>query len=65
MNGTAAEGRCRGKTGTLNNVSALSGICRAANGHTIAFSLLMNSFLPADSHKLQNRAAVAIARYGD
>ena len=65
MNGTAAEGRCRGKTGTLNNVSALSGLCRAGNGHTIAFSLLMNSFFPADSHKLQDRAAVAIARYGD
>ncbi len=32
MNGTAADGRCRTKTGTLIGVSALSGYCRAGHG---------------------------------
>ena len=42
MNGTAADGRCRTKTGTLIGVSALSGYCRAGHG-VVAFSILMNS----------------------
>ena len=42
MRGTAAEGDCRAKTGTLNAVSALSGYCHAGGG-TVAFSILMNS----------------------
>jgi serine-type D-Ala-D-Ala carboxypeptidase/endopeptidase (penicillin-binding protein 4) len=32
MHGTAAEGDCRAKTGTINYVSALSGYCRAGHG---------------------------------
>ena len=32
MRGTAAAGRCRGKTGTLSNVSALSGYCDLSIG---------------------------------
>ena len=43
MRGTAAEGRCATKTGTLDGVSALSGYCNARHGHTIAFSVLNNS----------------------
>ena len=42
MRGTAAEGNCATKTGTLDGVSALSGYCNA-HGHTIAFSVLNNS----------------------
>src|SRR5262249_27044160 len=41
MNGTAADGRCRTKTGTLIGVSALSGYCAAGHG-VVAFSILMN-----------------------
>ena len=32
MRGTAAQGRCRAKTGTLNGVSNLAGICRSRVG---------------------------------
>lgn len=63
MRGTAAAGRCRGKTGTLSNVSSLAGICRTASGHTVVFALLMNSVSPDRGRPLQDAIAVAIARY--
>ena len=65
MNGTAAEGVCRGKTGTLSDVSGLSGICRAANGHVIAFSMLMNSVSTDRARGLQDSVLKAIARLSD
>ena len=43
MRGTAADGRCRTKTGTLTGVSALSGYCFNGNGRTMVFSILMNN----------------------
>ena len=42
MRGTAAQDRCRAKTGTLIGVSALAGLCESAGGDTIAFAMLMN-----------------------
>jgi len=63
MRGTRAAGRCRGKTGTLSNVSNLAGYCRARNGHTLAFAILMNRVWPPAARTLQDRMAVAIARY--
>jgi D-alanyl-D-alanine carboxypeptidase/D-alanyl-D-alanine-endopeptidase (penicillin-binding protein 4) len=38
--GTIAQGRCRGKTGTLSDVANLAGYCQARNGHTLAFAFL-------------------------
>jgi D-alanyl-D-alanine carboxypeptidase/D-alanyl-D-alanine-endopeptidase (penicillin-binding protein 4) len=38
MRSGAARGSCRGKTGTLSNVSALSGYCTARSGDLYAFS---------------------------
>jgi D-alanyl-D-alanine carboxypeptidase/D-alanyl-D-alanine-endopeptidase (penicillin-binding protein 4) len=62
MRGTAAEGRCRTKTGTLTEVSALSGYCDA--GHdAIAFSILMNGVDVDRARELQDRMAALIARY--
>ena len=62
MNGTAAAGRCRVKTGTLIGVSTLSGYCRA--GHRlVAFSILMNSVDIATAHRAQDKMAALIARY--
>ena len=63
MNGTYAQSRCRGKTGTLHDVSNLVGYCTARNGDTLAFALLMNGVIPDAAHPIQNRMAVAIARY--
>jgi D-alanyl-D-alanine carboxypeptidase/D-alanyl-D-alanine-endopeptidase (penicillin-binding protein 4) len=63
MRGTAAEGNCATKTGTLDGVSALSGYCDAGGGHTIAFSVLNNSVDIDAAHNAQDRIAAAIARY--
>jgi D-alanyl-D-alanine carboxypeptidase/D-alanyl-D-alanine-endopeptidase (penicillin-binding protein 4) len=62
MRGTAAEGNCATKTGTLSDVSALSGYCDA-HGHTIAFSILMNSVNVVAARNAQDEIAAAIARY--
>jgi D-alanyl-D-alanine carboxypeptidase/D-alanyl-D-alanine-endopeptidase (penicillin-binding protein 4) len=62
MNGTAAEGRCRAKTGTISGVSALSGYCRTKGG-TMAFSILMNGVNVTSARNLQDRIAALIARY--
>jgi D-alanyl-D-alanine carboxypeptidase/D-alanyl-D-alanine-endopeptidase (penicillin-binding protein 4) len=63
MCGTTASGNCRGKTGTLPGVSALSGYCRARTGHTIAFSILMNGVDVGRARFRQDNMAAAIARY--
>lgn len=63
MRGTTAAGRCRGKTGTLNSVSSLSGYCDTVGGRRLAFSILMNGVSASGGRALQNAATVAIARY--
>lgn len=62
MRGSAAEGRCRGKTGTLDGVSALSGYCRSGAG-LVAFSILMSNVNIDAAHRAQDAMAAAIARY--
>jgi D-alanyl-D-alanine carboxypeptidase/D-alanyl-D-alanine-endopeptidase (penicillin-binding protein 4) len=59
-----ARGRCRGKTGTLSDVSALSGYCRALSGDTYAFSILMNGVSPYAARAIQDRMAQAMAGAG-
>lgn len=56
-----ARGRCRGKTGTLAGVSALSGYCRARSGHDYVFSILMNGVNVFGARALQDRMLQAIA----
>ncbi|HEY1354838.1 MAG TPA: D-alanyl-D-alanine carboxypeptidase [Solirubrobacterales bacterium] len=64
MEGTAAAGRCRVKTGTLTGVSALSGYCFNADGRTMIFSILMNGVRDLSlAHLEQDRIAAAVAGY--
>jgi serine-type D-Ala-D-Ala carboxypeptidase/endopeptidase (penicillin-binding protein 4) len=56
-----ARGHCHAKTGTLSDVSALSGYCEARSGELYAFSLLMNRISVPLAHRLQDRIAQAIA----
>lgn len=63
MRGDPAEGRCQAKTGTLTNVSALSGYCRSEGGDRLAFSFLMNGIDVGRARDLQDRMTNALARY--
>ena len=63
MRGTYAQGRCRGKTGTLHDVSNVVGYCRAQDGHTLAYAFLMNGIFPDYAHPIQDQMQVALARY--
>ena len=63
MRGTAAQDRCHAKTGTLHDVSALAGFCNTSGGERVAFAFLMNRVNPSGARALQDRMAVALARY--
>lgn len=64
MEGTAAYGRCRTKTGTISGVSNLSGYCFNRSGKVMAFSVLMASVgSTSTAHVYQDRIAAAVAGY--
>ncbi len=65
MRGTRAQGRCRGKTGTLHDVANLVGFCHARDGHVLVFAFLANSIAdPAYVHSVEgNEMAVELANY--
>ncbi len=63
MRGTAAAGRCRGKTGTLRGVSALSGYCTTTAGRGVVFSFLENGVGPG-AKAVEDRMVATLARYG-
>jgi len=64
LRSSSARGRCRGKTGTLSDVSNLAGYCLTGGGDTLAFAILMNRVSPYSAHGWQDRMVNAIARYG-
>jgi D-alanyl-D-alanine carboxypeptidase/D-alanyl-D-alanine-endopeptidase (penicillin-binding protein 4) len=61
MRGGPARGHCRGKTGTLTGVSAVSGYCRARSGDTYVFSILMNGIDPYGARSIQDRMLQSLA----
>ena len=56
-----ARWRCRGKTGTLSDVSALSGYCEVTSGNLYAYSILMNRVSTSAARLLQDRMLQRIA----
>jgi D-alanyl-D-alanine carboxypeptidase/D-alanyl-D-alanine-endopeptidase (penicillin-binding protein 4) len=56
-----ARWRCRGKTGTLSDVSALSGYCEVTSGNLYAYSVLMNRVSTSGARLLQDRMLQKIA----
>ena len=65
MVGTSAQGNVRGKTGTINGVSSLSGYVTTHDGEILAFSMVMENFiLPVRSYQLvQDRICELLARF--
>src|SRR5436190_9082888 len=64
MRSGPAHGRCHGKTGTLSDVSALSGYCVTRSGRTLIFSVLNNRTNIYDARAVQDRVAQALAGSG-
>jgi D-alanyl-D-alanine carboxypeptidase len=63
LRGTAAEARCRAKTGTLflrTHASTLAGYCRTRSRQTVAFAMLMAT-TPTRGRLLQDRLVARIA----
>jgi serine-type D-Ala-D-Ala carboxypeptidase/endopeptidase (penicillin-binding protein 4) len=63
--GTAAEGRVRAKTGTVDNVRAIAGYVDTASGETLVFSIIANNFTaPASTiDAAADRALVRLATF--
>ena len=63
MRRTLARDRCRGKTGTLRDVSNLAGYCDTTGGEQVAFAILMNRVNPYGARRLQDRMTATLAAY--
>lgn len=64
MYDTPAQDNLRAKTGTIRNVSALSGYVRASNGERLGFSIMAND-VPSTwvAKGIENRIGVELARF--
>jgi len=62
MRGTAAQGRCQGKTGTLRGVSALSGYCTTTGGRRLAFAFVENGVYAPGAKRVEDRMLPRIAQ---
>jgi D-alanyl-D-alanine carboxypeptidase/D-alanyl-D-alanine-endopeptidase (penicillin-binding protein 4) len=63
MRGTAASGRCQGKTGTLTGYSNLVGYCQAVNGHLLAFAFFNDGISTTLAHVIQDHMTITLADY--
>jgi len=64
MSQSAAAGNLRAKTGTINRVSALSGVVRTATGEPVLFSILSNN-VPSTSlaKRLEDQIGIELAAF--
>lgn len=60
---TRASGHCIAKTGTLNAVTNLAGICRARSAHTLGFAMLIDGPPNGTAAMLESHMVGAIAGY--
>lgn len=63
MKKTRAQGNVHGKTGTLRNVSALSGYVTTADGEMLGFAALMNGYSIGSYKDVQDRIAVRLSEF--
>lgn len=65
MNGTAAQGRVRAKTGSLTNARALAGYVTTVDGEPVAFSIMANNYNAATStvDAVTDAVVVALAEF--
>jgi D-alanyl-D-alanine carboxypeptidase/D-alanyl-D-alanine-endopeptidase (penicillin-binding protein 4) len=63
MRGTAAAGRCQGKTGTLTGVSNLVGYCQDSSGQYLAFAFFNDGIATETAHVLQDNMTISLANY--
>lgn len=63
MRGTAASGRCRGKTGTLTGYSNLVGYCQSVSGHLLAFAFFNDGISTTLAHVIQDHMTITLAGY--
>jgi D-alanyl-D-alanine carboxypeptidase/D-alanyl-D-alanine-endopeptidase (penicillin-binding protein 4) len=63
--GSAAEGRVRAKTGTVDNVRAIAGYVETASGETLIFSIIANNFTVSTSviDAAADRALIRLATF--
>ncbi|MDQ6606484.1 MAG: D-alanyl-D-alanine carboxypeptidase [Actinomycetota bacterium] len=62
-NGTAAQGRCLAKTGTLNGVTNLAGFCHARGHRGLAFALFLDGPPNWQALPLEGQMVAALAAY--
>jgi D-alanyl-D-alanine carboxypeptidase/D-alanyl-D-alanine-endopeptidase (penicillin-binding protein 4) len=60
--GTAAQGRCIAKTGTLDGVTNLAGYCHSRSGRQLAFVLFVDGPSNWSALQLESEMISAIAR---
>jgi D-alanyl-D-alanine carboxypeptidase/D-alanyl-D-alanine-endopeptidase (penicillin-binding protein 4) len=60
---TAAAGYCSAKTGTLDYVSNLAGICHARGAHALAFAFFVDGPPNSTALTMEGRMVAAVARY--